>query len=99
MPFDRARNAKELREFTGLYLCCVIGSGLATMLGISGILGAVIAVFAFRYWRQRKGITLSPQMRILGALVCFALLLGQNWPAYCKGFFNGYNAAAALAGR
>jgi hypothetical protein len=93
MPFDRARNAAELREFTELCICCVIGSVIATGLGVSGILGATVTVIAFKYWQQRKGITLSPQLRILGALVCFALLLSQNWSAYCEGFANGYNAA------
>lgn len=93
MPFDRARNAKELREFAGLCICCGIGPMIDKALGASGILGALVTVIAVQYWQQRKGITISPQPRILGVLVCVALLLSLNWPAYCDGFDKGYNAA------
>ncbi len=75
--------------------CGAIGAGVASVFGVSWLLGFVIVVGAFKSWKKKHPF-LSGRLQALTILAFCFLSLAGNYSAYCEGVSAGFDAAGSV---
>ncbi len=92
MKFHRERNAEEMTQLLDYVACFAISSGIASVFGLSWLLGFPIVVMAFKS-RRKKHPFLSGRLQALTILAFCFLSLAGSYSAYCEGVSAGFDAA------
>jgi hypothetical protein len=95
MKFDHVRNSKETTQLLGYLACLTISGGIASVFGVSWLLGFAIVMVIFRGW-EKKHPFLSGRLQALTIIAFCLLSLAGNYSAYCEGVSAGYDAAGRV---
>jgi hypothetical protein len=95
MKFDHVRNSKETTQLLGYLACLTISGGIASVFGVSWLLGFAIVMVIYRGW-EKKHPFLSGRLQALTIATFCLLSLAGNYSAYCDGVSAGFDAAGKV---